>query len=171
MQRRHLHAAPLQKRTRHCSTIFSPPMCADPSFSCRAWCNTCWSARRRARSSTCFRSTSIAVSPFLAAYSASKGALATLTRNTANAYRGNRIRCNAVLLGWMDTEGEDMVQRKWHGAGDDWLQKAEAAQPMGQLVKPGQLARLITYMLSPDSGVMTGALVDYDQNVLGVFGG
>src|SRR5690606_1647599 len=73
--------------------------------------------------------------------------------------------------GWMDTEGEDMVQRKWHGAGDDWLQKAEAAQPMGQLVKPGQLARLITYMLSPDSGVMTGALVDYDQNVLGVFGG
>ena len=109
--------------------------------------------------------------PFLAAYSASKGALATLTRNTANAYRGNRIRCNAVLPGWMDTEGEDMVQRKWHGAGDDWLQKAEAAQPMGQLVKPGQLARLIAYMLSPDSGVMTGALVDYDQNVLGVFGG
>ncbi len=41
---------------------------------------------------------------------------------------------------------------------------------MGQLAKPAQLARLITYMLSPHSGVMTGSLVDYDQNVAGVVG-
>lgn len=107
---------------------------------------------------------------FLTPYSTSKGALMTLTRNVANAYRRNRIRCNAVLPGWMDTEGEDAVQRKWHGAADDWLEKAEAAQPMGQLVKPAQLARLVTYMLSPESGVMTGSLVDYDQNVAGVIG-
>ena len=44
---------------------------------------------------------------FLTPYSSSKGALATLTKNVANAYRCNRIRCNAVLPGWMDTEGED----------------------------------------------------------------
>jgi NAD(P)-dependent dehydrogenase (short-subunit alcohol dehydrogenase family) len=104
---------------------------------------------------------------FLAPYSSSKGALATLTKNVANAYRSNRIRCNAVLPGWMDTEGEAIVQKKWHDAPDDWLEKAEAAQPMGQLVKPAQLARLITYMISPQSGVMTGSLVDYDQNVAG----
>ncbi|PAQ08088.1 MULTISPECIES: SDR family oxidoreductase [Mesorhizobium] len=104
---------------------------------------------------------------FLAPYSSSKGALATLTKNVANAYRSNRIRCNAVLPGWMDTEGEAIVQAKFHGAGPDWLEKAEAAQPMGQLVKPAQLARLITYMISPQSGVMTGSLVDYDQNVAG----
>jgi hypothetical protein len=41
---------------------------------------------------------------------------------------------------------------------------------MGQLVKPHQLAVLIAYMLSPQSGVMTGSLVDYDQNVAGAFG-
>ena len=104
---------------------------------------------------------------FLAPYSSSKGALATLTKNVANAYRSNRIRSNAVLPGWMDTEGEDIVQKKWHGASDDWLAKAEAGQPMGQLVKPDQLARLISYMVSPQSGVMTGSLVDYDQNVAG----
>ncbi|RWM59758.1 MAG: SDR family oxidoreductase [Mesorhizobium sp.] len=104
---------------------------------------------------------------FLAPYSSSKGALATLTKNVANAYRSNRIRCNAVLPGWMDTEGEAIVQKKWHDAPDDWLEKAEAAQPMGQLVKPDQLARLISYMVSPQSGVMTGSLVDYDQNVAG----
>ena len=104
---------------------------------------------------------------FLTPYSTSKGALMTLTKNVANAYRSNRIRCNAVLPGWMDTEGEDIVQKKWHDAPDDWLEKAEAAQPMGQLVKPDQLARLISYMVSPQSGVMTGSLVDYDQNIAG----
>uniref|UniRef100_UPI0013D183FA SDR family NAD(P)-dependent oxidoreductase n=1 Tax=Klebsiella aerogenes TaxID=548 RepID=UPI0013D183FA len=66
---------------------------------------------------------------FLTPYSTSKGALMTLTKNVASAYRRNRIRCNAVLPGWMDTEGEDIVQKKWHDAPDDWLEKAEAAQP------------------------------------------
>jgi NAD(P)-dependent dehydrogenase (short-subunit alcohol dehydrogenase family) len=106
--------------------------------------------------------------PFLAGYSASKGALAMLTRNVAYAYRRNRIRCNAVLPGWMDTPGEDEVQKKWHDAPDNWLEKAEAKAPMGQLVKTDQLAPLVTYLLSPQSGVMTGALVDYDQNIVGV---
>ncbi|MBS3647424.1 SDR family oxidoreductase [Pseudaminobacter sp. 19-2017] len=106
---------------------------------------------------------------FLAPYSSSKGALATLTKNAANAYRTNRIRVNAVLPGWMDTPGEAVVQAQYHGAGPDWLEKAEAAQPMGQLVKPDQLAGLVAYMLSPESGVMTGSLVDYDQNVAGAF--
>jgi NAD(P)-dependent dehydrogenase (short-subunit alcohol dehydrogenase family) len=107
---------------------------------------------------------------FLTAYFASKGALAVLTKNVANAYRANRIRCNAVLPGWMDTPGEAVVQAEFHGAGPDWLEKAEAAQPMGQLVKTYELAGLITYMLSPQSGVMTGSLVDYDQNIAGAFG-
>ncbi|MGA7882770.1 MAG: hypothetical protein WBL40_17045 [Terrimicrobiaceae bacterium] len=40
---------------------------------------------------------------------------------------------------------------------------------MGQLVKPGQLAGLVACMLSPESGVMTGALADYDQNVAGAY--
>ncbi len=107
---------------------------------------------------------------FLTPYSASKGALAIVTKNAAASYRRDRIRVNAVLPGWMDTPGEAIVQRDFHNAGPDWLEKAEAAQPMGQLVKPDQLAVLIAYMLSPQAGVMTGALVDYDQNVAGVVG-
>ena len=107
---------------------------------------------------------------FLTPYSSSKGALAVLTKNVANAYRSNRIRCNAVLPGWMDTPGEALVQAKFHDAPADWLEKAEAAQPMGQLVKTDQLAALVSYMLSPQSGVMTGSLVDYDQNIAGVIG-
>ena len=105
--------------------------------------------------------------PFLTPYSASKAALAGVTKNAAYAYRNERIRVNAVLPGWMDTEGEDAVQKKWHNAPDNWLEIAEKNQPMGQLVKPEQLAYLVAYMISPNAGVMTGALVDYDQNIVG----
>jgi NAD(P)-dependent dehydrogenase (short-subunit alcohol dehydrogenase family) len=106
---------------------------------------------------------------YLTPYSASKGALATLTKNVANAFATKRIRCNGIMVGWMDTPGETASQQKFHGAAGDWLSKAEAAQRMGQLVKPDQLAGLVTYILSPESGVMTGALVDYDQNVVGAY--
>jgi NAD(P)-dependent dehydrogenase (short-subunit alcohol dehydrogenase family) len=106
---------------------------------------------------------------YLTPYSASKGALATLTKNVANAYAAKRIRCNGILIGWMDTPGETATQREFHNVGEDWLAKAEAAQPMGQLVKPDQVAGLVAYLLSPESGVMTGALIDYDQNVVGAY--
>ena len=92
-----------------------------------------------------------------------------MTKNVANAYRRDRIRCNAILPGWMDTPGEDVIQRRFHGATDGWLARAEAAQPMGQLCKPDQLAGLASYLLSAEAGVMTGALIDYDQNVAGAY--
>lgn len=106
---------------------------------------------------------------YLTPYSASKGALATLTKNVANAFAARRIRCNGIAVGWMDTPGESATQQKFHGVGKDWLAKAEAAQPMGQLVKPDQVAGLAAYLLSPESGVMTGTLVDYDQNIVGAY--
>ena len=106
---------------------------------------------------------------FLAPYSASKAALANVTKNAAQALRGHRIRVNGINCGWMDTPGEDAIQRKYHGAGDDWLERAEAAQPFGMLVKPAHVAGLACYMLGPGSGVMTGAVVDFDQHVPGSY--
>ncbi|MBF9033072.1 SDR family oxidoreductase [Rhodobacterales bacterium HKCCE2091] len=106
---------------------------------------------------------------FLAPYSASKAALANVTKNAAQALRSHGIRVNGIACGWMDTPGEDAVQRKYHCAGDDWLATAEAAQPFGMLVKPAHVAGLAAYMLSPASGVMTGAIVDFDQNVSGAY--
>ncbi len=70
----------------------------------------------------------------------------------------------------MDTPGEDTIQRQFHGAGDDWLAQAEAKQPFGMLVKPAHVAGLVSYLLSGESGVMTGAMVDFDQNVNGAYG-
>jgi NAD(P)-dependent dehydrogenase (short-subunit alcohol dehydrogenase family) len=105
--------------------------------------------------------------PFLTPYSASKGGLATLTKNVANAFAKDRIRCNGILVGWMDTPGEAAIQQRFHGGGDDWAEQAAKALPMGQLIDPDQLAGLVTYLLSAESGVMTGALVEYDQFVAG----
>ena len=106
---------------------------------------------------------------FLAPYSASKAALANVTKNAANALRNHRIRVNGINCGWMDTPGEDAVQKKFHNAGDDWLEKAEAQQPFKMLVKPDHVAGLASYILSDAAGVMTGSLVDFDQNVAGAY--
>lgn len=106
--------------------------------------------------------------PFISAYSASKGALATLTKNVAHAVRADRIRVNGVNMGWADTPNEHKVQIA-EGRPDDWLVRAESEQPFGRLVKPDDVARLTLFLLGPESGIMTGALIDYDQNVMGAY--
>lgn len=125
-------------------------------------------ARQAAGSMVNILSTSAHVGQsFLTAYSTSKGGLLTLTKNTANALRADKIRVNAVAPGWMDTPAEAEIQKRFHGADDNWVEKAEATMPMGQLAKPAQLAPLITYLLSPSSGIITGATIDYDQQIIG----
>tara|TARA_B100000700_G_scaffold260025_1_gene295253 strand:+ start:4634 stop:5485 length:852 start_codon:yes stop_codon:yes gene_type:complete len=105
--------------------------------------------------------------PFLAAYSASKAALANMTKNTANAVAGHNIRVNALNIGWTDTPGEDVIQKKFHEGGDDWLQKAEKKVPFKRLTKALDVARAAAYFCSDESGLTTGSIVDYDQTVLG----
>lgn len=107
--------------------------------------------------------------PFLAAYCASKGALETLTKNTAYAVLRNRIRVNGLNIGWMSTEGEDRIQREFHGAAPDWLEKAAAAQPFGRLVDPREVARACAYLSSAESGLMTGAVICFDQSIWGAY--
>ena len=105
--------------------------------------------------------------PFISAYCVSKGALATLTRNTAFSLMRNRIRVNQLNIGWMASDGEDRIQREYHGATDDWLEKAAAEQPFGRLLDPAEVARAVTFLASADAGMMTGAVVNFDQSVWG----
>ncbi len=109
--------------------------------------------------------------PFIAAYCASKGALETLTRNTAYALLRNRIRVNQLNIGWMSSEGEDRIQREYHNADPDWLAKAAAAQPFGRLVDPQEVARACAYLASDESGLMTGSAINFDQSVWGAYDG
>jgi NAD(P)-dependent dehydrogenase (short-subunit alcohol dehydrogenase family) len=106
--------------------------------------------------------------PFLTAYSASKGALATLTKNNAHALRFARIRVNGLNIGWADTPGEHAIQRR-DGRPSDWLSTAEPLQPFGRLIKPEDVSFLAVYLLSDAAEMITGALVDFDQNVMGAY--
>jgi len=105
--------------------------------------------------------------PVLAPYAISKGALIPLTRNAAFALSRDRIRVNTLNIGWMDTPGEDAIQRLYHDAGDTWLADAEASMPFGRLLKPDEVAKAVAFLASDDSGMMTGSIVEFDQSVLG----
>lgn len=104
---------------------------------------------------------------FLCAYAASKGALAILTKNVAFSALRNRIRVNGLNIGWMDTPHEDEIQRQYHGAEDGWLETTEQAQPFGRLLKPREVAQSVAFLLSRESGMMTGAVIDLEQGVIG----
>ncbi|MEM7046927.1 MAG: SDR family oxidoreductase [Pseudomonadota bacterium] len=105
--------------------------------------------------------------PFISAYCASKGALATLTRNMAGALRWDRVRINGLNIGWTDSPGENNIQRTYHNQSADWLAKSEAKQPFGRLIKPDEIARAVMFLASEESGLMTGAVIDFDQTILG----
>ncbi len=105
--------------------------------------------------------------PYLAPYVAAKAGLAGVTRNAAHAHRFDRIRINGLDIGWTATEGEDATQRRFHDAADGWLEDAAARLPMGKLGQVDEIADFIVFLLSDRSGVVTGSVIDWDQNVFG----
>ncbi len=100
------------------------------------------------------------------AYSASKGALAILTKNVAHALRFDRIRVNGINMGWADTAGEHAV-RIAEGEPDNWLELAEAKEPFRRLLRTDDIAKLTAYLLGSDAKMMTGSLIDFNQHVIG----
>jgi NAD(P)-dependent dehydrogenase (short-subunit alcohol dehydrogenase family) len=105
--------------------------------------------------------------PELAIYSATKAALALLTKNAANAHRWDKVRVNAIAMGWTDTPGERTMQAETLGHGAGWLEKTESAQPFGKLFTASDVANLAVLLLSDAIGPMTGAIVDQEQWVVG----
>ena len=107
--------------------------------------------------------------PFITAYCASKGALITLTKNVAFSLMRHGVRVNGLCIGWTDTPGEDRIMKMYHDAADGWLQQAEATLPFGRLLKPDEVARATAYLSTDESGLMTGSIIDFDQQVLGCY--
>jgi NAD(P)-dependent dehydrogenase (short-subunit alcohol dehydrogenase family) len=107
--------------------------------------------------------------PVLTAYSASKAALAALTRNAGYQLQPDRIRVNGLNIGWTATEGEHGVQTDT-GQPADWLADADASSPLGRLLRPGDIAPMVTYLLSDAARMVTGSVIDFDQTVHGPYG-
>lgn len=108
--------------------------------------------------------------PSLAIYSATKGALAVLTKNVANAHKEDRVRCNGIILGWTDTPAEREMQAVTLGHGENFMDQVSRAQPFGRLLVPDDVAALTVFLLSDAAGPMTGALIDQEQRVAGAPG-
>jgi NAD(P)-dependent dehydrogenase (short-subunit alcohol dehydrogenase family) len=107
--------------------------------------------------------------PALTGYSASKAALAALTRNAGYQLQPNRIRVNGLNIGWTATEGEHAVQTAT-GAPQDWRAAADAGRPFGRLLSPDDIAPMVTYLLSDAAAMVTGSVIDFDQTVHGPYG-
>ena len=105
--------------------------------------------------------------PELAVYSATKGALATLTKNAANAHLSDRIRVNGIAMGWTLTPGEQVMQAEILGHGPGWVEAAESSLPFGRLFAAADVANLALFLLSDAAGPMTGAVIDQAQWVVG----
>jgi len=99
--------------------------------------------------------------PQRALYSASKGAVAALTRAMAADHLREGIRVNAVNPGTADTP---WVGRLLQKADDPSAERAalNARQPHGRLVSVDEVAGAILYLASPRSGSTTGASIAVD---------
>ncbi|MDA9020288.1 SDR family oxidoreductase [Flavimaricola sp.] len=106
--------------------------------------------------------------PFLAPYSVSKGALATLTRHAGFALMRNRIHVNQLSIGWMNSDHErKLVELE---TGDPcFIDRVAATKPFGRILDPAEVARAVLWMASPDSGMMTGAIINFDQSIWGAY--
>ena len=94
--------------------------------------------------------------PNLLAYSASKGALLTMTRNLARAYAHDHIRVNWLTTGWVLTEGEVAVHQK-EGHSKEWLIEQGAKQPFGRLMTSADIANGVLFLASDEAEFVSGA--------------
>lgn len=105
--------------------------------------------------------------PNRALYSATKGAVSSLTKAMAADHVREGIRVNAVEPGTADTP---WVGRLLDGADDRAAAEAslKARQPMRRLVRPDEVAHAIVYLASPLSSSTTGTLLSVDGGMAGL---
>jgi NAD(P)-dependent dehydrogenase (short-subunit alcohol dehydrogenase family) len=96
-----------------------------------------------------------------AAYCASKGAVAALTRAIAIDHVADGIRCNAVAPGTIDTPYFDDILRKSPVAADS-RKALEARQLLGRLGTPEEIAAGILFLASDESRFATGSILTID---------
>ena len=99
----------------------------------------------------------------LLAYSVSKGALMTLSRNLADALCYDFVRVNHFNVGWVLTPNEYEYKRK-DGLPPDWPDNIPAQYaPTGRIMAAEEIASAAVYWLSDESRPISGSVVDLEQ--------
>jgi NAD(P)-dependent dehydrogenase (short-subunit alcohol dehydrogenase family) len=105
--------------------------------------------------------------PQRALYSATKGAVLSLTLAMATDHLHEGIRVNCVNPGTADTP---WIGRLLDAASDPAAERAALAarQPMGRLVSAGEVAAGIAYLASPAASAVTGTALAIDRGMAGL---
>lgn len=102
-------------------------------------------------------------SPNLLAYSATKAALMTATRNLGDALGGRPIRVNQINVGWTLTENEHVTQLS-EGQPENWLELLpKEFAPRGTILKPEEIAAHAAFWLSHRSKPANGQVYELEQ--------
>src|SRR5690606_34373191 len=103
--------------------------------------------------------------PDLLAYSISKGALMTMTRNLGDTlHREHGVRVNQINPGWVLTETE-VIRKQEQGLSENWYQDLPAVYaPAGRILWPAEIAAAAVYWLADESGPVSGQVVDLEQH-------
>lgn len=101
--------------------------------------------------------------PDLLIYSASKGALMTMTRNLADSLAPEFIRVNQLNVGWTPTDNEICLKMS-EGLPENWQEKIpKMYAPSGRLLSPDNVASHVTFWLSDQSAPVSGAVYEVEQ--------
>jgi NAD(P)-dependent dehydrogenase (short-subunit alcohol dehydrogenase family) len=96
-------------------------------------------------------------------YSMSKGGLATMTRNLANALATDGIRVNQLNLGWVASKNEIALQLREGREEGFHLNVPKHVAPRGYLLEPKEIAAHVVFWLSDDSAPANGVVYELDH--------
>lgn len=97
------------------------------------------------------------------AYGMSKGAVYTMTLSVARDFVHRGIRCNCICPARVHTPFVDgFIAKNYPGKEAEMFAKLSAAQPIGRMGEPAEIAALVAFLCSSEASFITGSAYDID---------
>lgn len=97
------------------------------------------------------------------AYSMTKGAVLMMTYSIAKDFIAQGIRCNAICPARVHTPFVDgYLAKTYPGQEQEMFEKLSAAQPIGRMAKPSEVAAMALYLCSDEASFATGTAYTLD---------
>jgi 2-keto-3-deoxy-L-fuconate dehydrogenase len=105
------------------------------------------------------------------AYSMSKGAVVSMTYSVARDYLPFNIRCNSISPARVHTPFvDDYLRKNYPGRETEMFAQLSAAQPIGRMGAPEEVAALAVFLCSDEAAFITGVDYPIDGGFLNLHG-